>query len=158
MGNFRKNQTFSNIKTFLFQWLPRPLGSFELEIFGKLKNWIILGFYEKFTSDTLKNFKKMTLSNSRRVHSSITCTFPGFIRSKYILKTQKLSFFWFFSVHFRHLEKFRKIKHCMFSEVFICRWLARPLSSFELDISWANLFLENKLWMPFCTFWIVCFE
>ena len=73
--------------------LARPLGSFELEIFGKLKNWFILGFYVKFTSDTLKNFKKMTLSNSRRVHSSMTGTFPGFIRSKYILKTQKLSFF-----------------------------------------------------------------
>ena len=90
---FKKNWHCPIPEEFIPQWLARSLGSFELEIFGKLKNWFILGFYVKFTSDTLKNFKKMTLSNSRRVHSSMTGTFPGFIRSKYILKTPKLSFF-----------------------------------------------------------------
>ena len=122
---------------FIPQWLARPLGSYELDIIGKLKNWLFLGFFRKFHFWHLEKFRKnLTLPNSRSVHSPMTSTSPGFIWTRYNWKTQKLKFWVFFPDNFifDNSKIFKKNWNCLFSEVFKSLGLARPLGSFELEI------------------------
>ena len=77
---------------FIFQWLARSLGSFELDIFGKLENWFFDFFPGNFITDTWKFRKNQTFSNTKSIHFPRTSTSPGFIWTRYIWRTQKLIF------------------------------------------------------------------
>ena len=57
---FKKITLFAIPKAFISQWVARPLVSFELDIFVKLKNWFFRVFPDSFVLKLWKNFEKMT--------------------------------------------------------------------------------------------------
>ena len=94
----------------------------------------------------------MTLSNSRRVHSSMTGTPPRFIWATYSWKTQKLILLGFFrKFHFWHLEKFRKNVTLPNSKVW--KWGATPGQIFlsqKFPDGGQYIYIKKNLYIYIC--------
>ena len=56
--NFEKNTLFAIPKECTSQWQAPPLGSFEIDIFAKLKNWFFPGFSRFICVETLETIEK----------------------------------------------------------------------------------------------------